>query len=154
MTPKRSLTSISNTATKQNRSFNISLLQRTWFMAAFYSALNCYSILSCKICKSALMNHLVTNPYSWTLPQWRVQFAYLILHLLFSDGKLVIMIQAWPAALLASECDLPLAHGSQWNINPASDQGASRFIKHRRMVAYGLVQAWQLFEHDFTFFGV
>ncbi len=78
---------------------------------------NCKSNPSCKICKSVLINRLVTNPQSWSLPEWRVQFAYLILHLHFSDGKLVIMVQVCPAALLVNECDLPVAHGPQWNFN-------------------------------------
>lgn len=27
------------------------------------------------------------------------------------------MVQAWPAALLMNECDLPVAHEPQWNFN-------------------------------------
>lgn len=29
------------------------------------------------------------------------------------------MVQAWPAALFVTECDLPVAHRAQWNINQA-----------------------------------
>lgn len=111
---------------------------------------NCKSNPSFKICKSALINLLVTNPHSWSLPEWRVQFAYLILHLLFSDGKPVIMVQACPAALLVNKRDLPVSAWATKEFKSPPDPGPRQ----------NLLSPWGLklrclfnyvFQHGFVF---
>lgn len=99
---------------------------------------------SCEICRSVLINGLVTNPYSWSLVEWRVQFAYLILHLLFSDGKLVIMVQLGSL----NECDLPVVHRPQWNINRPLTADLLRICQ---AAVYGFIQPWQGLQHGRVF---
>lgn len=65
----------------------------------------------------------VINLDTSCLPEWSVPFAYLLLNLFFSAGKLVITVQARSVAASVNECDLPVAPRPQWNINQAGAQG-------------------------------
>lgn len=63
------------------------------------------------------------------IPEWSLQFAYLLLNRFASAGKLVITVGAWSVAVLVDECDLPVAPRPQRNINQACAQGTQEYME-------------------------